>query len=472
MQGMLSFPEKEEALKFISDNNIRILNLCHIPEDGRLRTLSFSAANKDRVAEILDFGERVDGSSLFQPIAPGKSDIYLQPKTQRAFVNPFAMLPTLNLMCDYLDENGKPLDIAPSNVLRKAEENLQSSEGIVMKSLAELEFYIIAPQQVRPLFPAEPDKNYHASSPFAHYEEVRNEALAVLAMMGIQTKYAHGEVGCIVGKDGMLMEQHEIELAPQTLSQMAETIALAKWTIRNVCSHHAVSVSFVPKIDLAHAGTGMHIHMYATRKGKNIISDPDRNLSKEALAMIGGILKLAPSLSAFGNPTPISYLRFVARKESPMHICWSARDRLALLRIPLWWNFMKTTNTESSRETFEYRAPDAFANAHALLAGLAIAAEYGLNNSEETVRIAEDLHVDGAGDRSQKLQDLPRSCAESAANLRRQRHFYEANRTFPRKLIDSVLRKLEAYGDKNLWKALSAKPEMFETLVTQYMHYG
>jgi glutamine synthetase len=469
---MLSFPEKEEALKFISDNNIRILNLCHIPEDGRLRTLSFSAANKDRVAEILDFGERVDGSSLFQPIAPGKSDIYLQPKTQRAFVNPFAMLPTLNLMCDYLDENGKPLDIAPSNVLRKAEENLQSSEGIVMKSLAELEFYIIAPQQVRPLFPAEPDKNYHASSPFAHYEEVRNEALAVLAMMGIQTKYAHGEVGCIVGKDGMLMEQHEIELAPQTLSQMAETIALAKWTIRNVCSHHAVSVSFVPKIDLAHAGTGMHIHMYATRKGKNIISDPDRNLSKEALAMIGGILKLAPSLSAFGNPTPISYLRFVARKESPMHICWSARDRLALLRIPLWWNFMKTTNTESSRETFEYRAPDAFANAHALLAGLAIAAEYGLNNSEETVRIAEDLHVDGAGDRSQKLQDLPRSCAESAANLRRQRHFYEANRTFPRKLIDSVLRKLEAYGDKNLWKALSAKPEMFETLVTQYMHYG
>jgi len=469
---MLSFPEKEEALKFISDNNIRILNLCHIPEDGRLRTLSFSAANKDRVAEILDFGERVDGSSLFQPIAPGKSDIYLQPKTQRAFVNPFAMLPTLNLMCDYLDENGKPLDIAPSNVLRKAEENLQSSEGIVMKSLAELEFYIIAPQQVRPLFPAEPDKNYHASSPFAHYEEVRNEALAVLAMMGIQTKYAHGEVGCIVGKDGMLMEQHEIELAPQTLAQMAETIALAKWTIRNVCSHHAVSVSFVPKIDLAHAGTGMHIHMYATRKGKNIISDPDRNLSKEALAMIGGILKLAPSLSAFGNPTPISYLRFVARKESPMHICWSARDRLALLRIPLWWNFMKTTNTESSRETFEYRAPDAFANAHALLAGLAIAAEYGLNNSEETVRIAEDLHVDGAGDRSQKLQDLPRSCAESAANLRRQRHFYEANRTFPRKLIDSVLRKLEAYGDKNLWKALSAKPEMFETLVTQYMHYG
>jgi glutamine synthetase len=472
MQGMLSFPGKEETLKFISDNSIRILNLCHIPEDGRLRTLSFSAASKNRVAEILDYGERADGSSLFRSIAPGKSDIYLQPETQRAFVNPFAVLPTLNIMCDYLDDNGESLDIAPSNVLRKAEESLRSSKGMVMKALAELEFYIMAPRQMQPLFPAELDSNYHASSPFTQYEEVRNETLAALDMIGIQTKYGHCEVGCIVGKNGMLIEQHEIELIPQTLSQMAEAIPLAKWTIRNVCLRHGVSVSFIPKMDLTHAGTGMHVHLCATRKGKNVIPDPDRNLSKEAWAMIGGILKLAPSLSAFGNPTPISYLRLIARKESPMHICWSTSNRLALIRIPLWWNFMKAPNTESCRETFEYRAPDAFANAHMLLAGLAIAAEYGTNNSEETVRIAEDLHLDGTRDNSRNLQNLPRSCSESAANLRRQRHFYEANGIFPRKLVDSVLSSLEAYGDKNLWKTLSSKPEMFETLVTQYMHYG
>jgi glutamine synthetase len=472
MQGMLSFPGKEETLKFISDNSIRILNLCHIPEDGRLRTLSFSAASKDRVAEILDYGERADGSSLFRSIAPGKSDIYLKPETQRAFVNPFAVLPTLNIMCGYLDDNGEPLEIAPSNVLRKAEEGLRSSKGMVLKALAELEFYIMAPRQAQPLFQADLDSNYHASSPFTQYEEVRNETLAALDMIGIQTKYGHGEVGCIVGKNDMLMEQHEIELIPQTLSQMAEAIPLAKWTIRNVCLRHGVSVSFVPKMDLAHAGTGMHVHLCAARKGKNVIPDQERNLSKEALAMIGGILKLAPSLSAFGNSTPISYLRFIARKESPMHICWSTSNRLALIRIPLWWNFMKTSNTESCKETFEYRAPDAFANTHMLLAGLAIAAEYGTSNSNETVKIAEDLHVDGTGDNSRKLQNLPRSCSESAANLRRQRHFYEANGIFPRKLVDSILSRLEAYGDKNLWKTLSSKPEMFETLVTQYMHYG
>ena len=472
MHGMLSFSGKEEALKFISNNNIKILNLCHVPEDGRLRTLSFSAADNDRVAEILDFGERADGSSLFQSIAPENSDIYLQPKLQRAFVNPFAVLPTVNLMCEYLDEKGEPLDIAPSSVLRKAEESLQSSEGIVMKGLAELEFYIITPQQAWPLFPAEPDRNYHASSPFAHHEAVRNEILVVLDMMGIQTKYGHGEVGHIISKNGVIMEQHEIELIPQTLSQMAETIALAKWAVRNVCLRHDVSVSFVPKIDLAHAGTGMHVHLCVTRRGKNITSDPRMTLSREALAIVGGILKLAPSLSAFGNPTPISYLRFAARKESPMHVCWSARNRLALIRIPLWWNFKKTSHSEDCRRTFEYRAPDAFANAHMLLAGLAIAAEYGIDNSEEMISIAEDLHVDSVVGRSRKLQNLPRSCVESAANLKKQRHFYEANGIFPRKLIDSVISRLETYNDKNLVKSLSSKPEMLETLATQYMHYG
>jgi glutamine synthetase len=75
MDGAFDSSAKEEILKFISNNHIRILNLCHIPEDGRMKTLSFSIANKDRASEILGFGERVDGSNLFSFIEPQKSDI-------------------------------------------------------------------------------------------------------------------------------------------------------------------------------------------------------------------------------------------------------------------------------------------------------------------------------------------------------------------------------------------------------------
>jgi glutamine synthetase len=473
MRGTLDFSGKEDVARFISDNHIRILDLCHIPEDGRLKTLSFSIENRDKIYEILDFGERVDGSNLFSFIEPGKSDIYIAPKVERAFVNPFAILPTLNIFCDYLDENGKPLDISPKNVLARAEERLRSSTGITLRALAELEFYIIAKPETEMLFPEQTDKNYHESAPFARFEQLRNEVLAILDSIGIATKYGHSEVGQVWSKDNVLMEQHEIELTPQSLSKTAETISIAKWVIRNICARHGVSASFIPKIDLAHAGTGMHIHMCTLRNGENIVANPDGTLSKEALRMIGGILKFAPSLSAFGNPTPVSYLRFIARKESPMHICWSARNRLALIRIPLWWHHKKEAKkSESCRETFEYRAPDAFANAYLLLAGLAVAANYGLENSKQALKIAEDLHVEAASRELKKLKALPISCSESAKNLEKDRQFYEAHGVFPRRLIDKTVEKLETYGDKNLWNKIFGKPEQIEKTIMEYLHYG
>jgi glutamine synthetase len=472
MDGPLNFSGKEEILKFISSNNIRILNLCHIPEDGRLKTLSFSIANRDRANEILDFGERVDGSNLFSFIEPGKSDIYIMPDMNRAFVDPFSTLPAINILCDYLDENGKPLDIAPKNVLARAEEQLRSSAHITLKALAELEFYIIARQQTEILFPASSDKNYHESAPFAKFQDLRNEILATLELVGISTKYAHAEVGVIQDKN-TLMEQHEIEFKPQNLTRMAETIAIAKWIIRNVCARHEVSVSFIPKIDLNHAGTGMHIHICGVKNGNNVVSNPDGTLSREALKIIGGMLKLAPSLAAFGNPTPVSYLRFIARKESPMHVCWSARNRLALIRIPLWWSFKKTSeDVESCRETFEYRAPDAFANAYLLFAGLTVAAGHGLKNSKESLKLAEDLHVEASEDEGKNLEVLPRSCSEAAGNLERDRHYYEADGVFPKRLIDETVKKLTAFEDKNLWKELSSRPEKIEKTITEYLHYG
>jgi glutamine synthetase len=470
---MLKFSEKEEIAKFISENDVKILNLCHIPEDGRLKTLSFFTADKKRVYEILDLGERVDGSNLFPYFEPGKSDIYIMPKFDRGFVNPFSTVPSLNLLCDYLDENGKPLEVAPKNVLARAEEKLRSSTGVVLKALAELEFYVICRQEAAMLFSGASDKNYHESAPFSKFEGLRNEVLVTLGNVGVATKYGHGEVGWVFGKDNVLMEQHEVEFMPQGLAEMADTIAVAKWIIRNVCAKYGVSVSFSPKIALEHAGTGMHIHLCVLKNGENLIANPDETLSTEAMKMIGGILKFASSLSAFGNPTPVSYLRFIARKESPMHICWSARNRLALIRIPLWWKFRKKSEEKDScRETFEYRAPDAFANAYLLFAGIALAVNYGLKNGEESLKIAENLHIEEAGGKRKRLKVLPRSCSESAKNLKKDRKFYEADNVFPRKVIDKTIEKLKAYRDKDLWKNLADKPEKIENVVRQHLHYG
>jgi glutamine synthetase len=156
-----------------------------------------------------------------------------------------------------------------------------------------------------------------------------------------------------------------------------------------------------------------------------------------------------------------------------MHICWSARNRLALIRIPLWWSFVKKGEEKGNiRETFEYRAPDPLANAYLLFAGIALAVNYGLENSEEALKMAEDLHIEGTGGRRKRLKILPRSCSESAKNLRKDRRFYEANGVFPKKLIDKTIDKLKAYRDKDLWKNLADKPEKIENMLKQYLHYG
>jgi glutamine synthetase len=470
---MFNFSEKEKIVKFISEKNIKILNLCHIPEDGRLKTLSFSATDQNRVSQILESGERVDGSNLFSSIAAAKSDIYIIPNIDKVFINPFATTPTLNILCDYLDEHGKPLDVAPKSVLIRAEEKLLSSRGITLKALAELEFYIIEKQDDKILFQGEPDKNYHESSPFSRFEELRNNVLVMLANAGIRTKYGHCEAGRIFSKDGFFMEQQEIEFIPESLAEMAENVAIAKWMVRNICAKYGVSASFSPKISLEHVGNGMHVHLCAIKNGENMIANPNGTLSVEAMKMIGGILRFAPSLAAFGNATPVSYLRFISRKESPLRICWGLRNRLALIRIPLWWSFRAESEEKNNlNQTFEYRAPDPSANAHLLLAGIALAVNYGLENPEEASKTAENLCIEESRGKRKRLKTLPRSCSESAKRLRRDRRFYETNDIFPKILIDNTIDKLKAYKDKDLWKILADKPGKIEKVLRQYLYYG
>jgi glutamine synthetase len=213
--------------------------------------------------------------------------------------------------------------------------------------------------------------------------------------------------------------------------------------------------------------------MCGIKDNENVLAGKDGALSDCALEMIGGILRLAPSLAAFGNTVPISYLRFISTKESPMSICWGARNRLALIRIPLWWNYLiEPQKNENCRRTFEYRAPDAFANTYLILAGLTIAADYGLQNPKDALKIAQDSCADAMNSDQKRFKTLPSSCSESADKLEADRQFYEANDVFPTRLVDKTIEKLKAYDDRELWKELNGKPQEVDAILRQYLHYG
>ena len=68
---------KADIIRYIEENQIRMVNFMYPAGDGRLKTLNFVINNKAYLEAILTCGERVDGSSLFSFIEAGSSDLVL-----------------------------------------------------------------------------------------------------------------------------------------------------------------------------------------------------------------------------------------------------------------------------------------------------------------------------------------------------------------------------------------------------------
>jgi len=472
---------KEDIIKYMEANEIRMLNFRYVAEDGRLKSLNFVAANRDHLDSILSAGERVDGSSLFSFMEAGSSDLYVVPRYRTAFLNPFSEIPSMEILCSFYDPNGNALESAPENILRKADRHFTASTGMKMKFLGELEYYVNSERYTN--FPATDQKGYHESEPFAKFEAMRKEALKLVAQCGGQIKYGHSEVGnFIAGNEAF--EQHEIEFLPTDPEFAADQMLIAKWVLRMLAKKLNVEISFAPKITVGKAGSGMHFHMLVEKDGKNIMLD-DNGLSDVAKKVIAGILDVADALTAFGNTIPTSYLRLVPHQEAPTNICWGDRNRSALVRVPLGWtggvdqmifdanpNIKINPACNGSKQTVEFRAPDGSADIHLTIAGLITAAEHGLNLPDALER-AEKLYVSGNIFHEMPeggLEQLPTSCYESADRLEKKRDLFEKNNIFPERVISHTIKKLKGFEDADLSERLYGKNEEIRELVLQYIH--
>ena len=474
---------REDIIKFIEAKGIAMLNFRYVADDGKLKSLNFVPFSRDHLESILTAGERVDGSSLFSFMESGSSDLYIIPRYRTAFVNPFTEIPTLEILCSFYNSEGKPLDGAPENILRKAYSRFEKKTGFIMKAFGELEYYIKSCHD--DLYPLTDQKGYHQSKPFAKFEDLRIEALELCAKAGCRIKYGHSEVGSF-SKDGEDFEQHEIEFLPVEIDEAVDQLLISKWIIRILGAEYGVEVSFAPKITVGKAGSGMHIHMMLEKDGENMMVQNGK-LSDTARKMMAGILDLSKSLTAFGNTIPTSYLRLVPHQEAPTNICWGDRNRSVLIRVPLGWNgatdMIRDANPADksvfqdmpSKQTVELRSPDGSADIYKLFAGLVVATEHGLE-MDNALQKTEDLYVDynifKTHDKSgsKTLESLPASCWESADCLLAQRGFFEKDGVFPAGVIDSVAAKIKAFDDKGLSEKLYNRNEEISALVRKFLH--
>ncbi|KUG19240.1 glutamine synthetase type i [hydrocarbon metagenome] len=474
---------RDDIIRFIEENGIEMLNFRYVAEDGKLKTLNFVITSKKHLESILSDGERIDGSQMFSFIEAGASDLYVIPRYRTAFINPFADVPTLDILCSFYASNGRPLENAPEYMLRKAHEAFRRETGCTFKALGELEYYVISEKEA--LYPGIDQKGYHASEPFAKWEGFRNEALRLVAQAGGKVKYGHSEVGCFTD-DSRLYEQHEIEFLPVPVEDAVDQLVIAKWILRMLGYRYGVEVSFAPKITVGKAGSGMHFHMMVERDGRNIMVE-DGVLSDTARKMIAGILDLAAALTAFGNTIPISYLRLVPHQEAPTKICWGDRNRSVAVRVPLGWvgasGMICDANNhdcivdadEPGKQTIEFRVPDGSAEPYTLVAGLVVASLHGIRMSDGLKR-AEELYVSGnisgpeyAGQLA-RLHHLPGSCYESAEALEAVRACFEKDGIFPKGMIDARIQKLKAFNDRGLSERILSDEDAVRALVKEYLH--
>ncbi len=88
---------------------------------------------------------------------------------------------------------------------------------------------------------------------------------------------------------------------------------------------------------------------------------------------IGGLLKHAAAILAFAAPTTNSYKRLVPGFEAPVNLAYSARNRSAICRIPMY-----TPHPASKR--VEFRAPDPSCNPYMAFSAMLMAGLDGIQN--------------------------------------------------------------------------------------------
>src|SRR5690606_17308722 len=158
---------------------------------------------------------------------------------------------------------------------------------------------------------------YFPVPPAAHFAQLRDQVVSTLQEVGLQVERAHHEVGTA--------GQQEINYRFNTLRSAADDVLKFKYVIKNTAWEAGKTVTYMPKPLFGDNGSGMHSHQSLWKDGEPLFFDERGygGLSDTARWYIGGLLKHAPSLLAFTNPTVNSYHRLVPGFEAPVNLVYS-----------------------------------------------------------------------------------------------------------------------------------------------------
>ena len=460
-----------EVVALAKENNIKIVDLKFMDLPGMWQHSSLMVGELSE--DLFEEGIGFDGSSIRGFQAINESDMLLFPDPATALVDPVCKIPTLSITCNIKDPitlENYTRDVR--HISQKAEAYLHST-GIADISYwgPEAEFYLFddirydqnqnsgfyhvdsvegswnSGREENPNLGYKPryKEGYFPVPPSDTLQDIRSEMCLKLIESGVDVEVHHHEVGTA--------GQGEIDVRYDTLTTVADKIALYKYIIKNVARSHNLVATFMPKPLFQDNGSGMHVHQSLWKDGKNIFFDPQGYslLSETALYYIGGLLKHAQSLCAIIAPTTNSYKRLVPGYEAPVNIAYSQRNRSACVRIPVY------SKSEKSKRV-EFRTPDPSCNPYLAFSALLMA---GLDGIQNRIHPGDPLDKDLYDLEPEELDDIestPVSLGDALDALEDDHEYLLKGDVFTEDVLDVWI----DYKRENEVDAINMRPHPYE----------
>lgn len=424
--------DKEGLLRQIRKDEVVFVQLWFSDIHGNLKRTTIMV---DELAGALENGSWFDGSSIEGFHRIQESDARLLPDPSTYQVIPWARARNeetgkikrgARIFCDVLRPDGWPFEGDPRHILKRALRRAQDM-GYTYNTGPEVEFFLFK-SRGQNLVPLDQAGYFDATGDLAH--GFRDSVVARLDKMGIVVEMAHHEVA---------PGQYEIDIRYSDALSMADSVMTLKHVIeRTARDKYKLRAVFMPKPIAGINGSGMHTHQSLFDVNGNTFfrdNDDDYHISEVARDFIGGQIHHIKALSAIMAPTVNSYKRLVPGYEAPTYICWGAKNRAALIRIPAY------TPGKPKSIRCELRASDPLCNPYLAFAAMLAAGLDGIAKKwpcpdpveEDVFNISSD-ELAGKG-----IEQLPGSLREALDCLER----------------DPVL--LDALGNHTASKFLEAK---------------
>ena len=447
------FKNSTEIFAYIKKNDVKLIDVRFIDLPGIQHHFNVPVESFDEA--VFTDGLMFDGSSIrgFQSIH--ESDMKLLPVPSSAFLDPYRKEKTLIILFSvHNPSDDSPYSRDPRGVVAKAVEFMRST-GIADTAFfaPEAEFYVF--DRIRFLTgmnqafhhiesyegawntgieedaDGTPNRGYRTRikggyfpvSPTDQFADLRDEMVMKLGEVGLLVERAHHEVGTA--------GQMEINYRFSDILTAGDELMKFKYIIKNTAWAAGKTATFMPKPLFGDNGSGMHVHQSLWKDGKPLFwGDGYGDLSDLARWYIGGLLKHAPSLLAFTNPTVNSYKRLVPGYEAPVNLVYSARNRSACIRIPI-------TGSNPKAKRIEFRCPDPSSNPYLAFAAMLMAGLDGIQNKIEPPKpVDKDLYeLEGA--EAAAIPQVPGSLDVVLDNLEKDHDFLIKGGVFTKDLIDT-----------------------------------